>query len=114
MENTALMTEMIGQCRSMIAGKQSPVPEQLPPLRKEHLVWMCDRMLEHVESWPAAKLNRWVGFIQCAMIANGYVDLAGAKAMFDLAKNAYGEPDQDMLDHLNPDVDFEIEIGGRG
>ena len=44
------------------------------------------------------------------------VVLAGAKAMFDEAKLAHGEPgqDQDLLDHLNPQSSFALDIGGQG
>jgi len=59
-------------------------------------------------------MNRWVGFIQCAMIANGMIDLAGAKEMFDGAKLAFGEPGEDLLDHLDPESSFAFEIGGEG
>jgi hypothetical protein len=50
------------------------------------------------------------------MMANGILDLAGTKKMFDSVKNEYlitGE-DQDLTDHLDPDSSFGIDIGGQG
>jgi hypothetical protein len=34
--------------------------------------------------------------------------------MFDGAKNAFGAPDADLIDHLDPDDDFYLDIGGQG
>jgi hypothetical protein len=75
---------------------------------------MCDRLVEHVDDWPAVKLNRWMGFIQCAMIANRMINLESAKEMFEEAKRAFGESSPDVLDHLDPDEAFEFDIGGEG
>lgn len=114
MDESALMTAMIERCREMIA-KHDEVGGDLPePLRAKSLIAMCDRMTEHVDDWPAIRLHRRIGFIQCAMIANRMIDLEGAKGMFERAKNAFGESSQDVLDHLDPDADFEFDIGGQG
>jgi hypothetical protein len=114
MEETALMTAMIEQCREMIL-KHGEAGVDLPePLRVKRLIAMCDRLIEHVDDWPRVKQHRWIGFIQCAMIANRIIDLEGAKQMFERAKNAFGESSQDVLDHLDPDEDFEFDIGGQG
>jgi hypothetical protein len=48
------------------------------------------------------------------MMANRILDLNGMKAMFDKAKNAYGETSEDLLDQLRPDNPFEFDIGGEG
>ncbi len=50
------------------------------------------------------------------MIANGILDLAGTKEMFDSVKNAYllTRDDQDLTDHLDPDSSFEMDLGGQG
>jgi hypothetical protein len=98
----------------MILKHDEPALDQPKPLRPEHLIWMCDRMINHVDQWSPVKLNRWIGFIQCALIANRVIDLEGAKEMFNQAKNAFGEPTQDLLDHLDPDNPFEFDIGGQG
>jgi hypothetical protein len=44
---------------------------------------MCDRIEKHAADWPDTKLHRWIGFVQCAMMANGILDLASTKKMFD-------------------------------
>ena len=114
MEKTLLMTAMIERCRDMIQAHDRPGPDRPKPLRPEHLIWMCERLIEHVDAWSAAKMNRWIGFIQCAMIANGIIDLDAAMQMFDRAKVAFGEPSQDLLDHLDPDSAFRFDLGGEG
>jgi hypothetical protein len=70
---------------------------------------------KHATDWPETKLHRWIGFVQCAMMANGILDLPGIKGMFDSVKNAYLETsqDQDLTDHLDPDNSFDIDVGGR-
>jgi hypothetical protein len=34
--------------------------------------------------------------------------------MFDRAKIAYPETDDDLVDHLDPNSSFELDIGGLG
>ena len=89
------------------------MPHALDP---NHLLWMCDRIEKHANDWPDTKLHRWIGFIQCAMIANGILDLVGTKRMFDSVKNEYvlTSEDQDLTDHLDSDTSFEIDVGGQG
>lgn len=50
------------------------------------------------------------------MLTNGMLDLAGLTSMFDEAKTSYGVPDddQDLVDHLDPDNFFKLDIGGQG
>jgi hypothetical protein len=48
------------------------------------------------------------------MIANGIISLKQAKEMFEKAKNAFDEPSQDLLDHLDPSSYFEFDLGGEG
>jgi len=111
-----LIVAMAKQCRGTVQGATGSTPNLPSALRPSHLLWMCDRIERHAEDWPATKLHRWIGFIQCAMLANGMLDLVGAKAMFDEAKLSHGEPgqDQDLLDHLNPQSSFALDIGGQG
>lgn len=104
------------KCRTMIQEPwvtESGLPKVLQP---KHLLWMCKQIEEHADDWPSTKLHRWIGFIQCAMMANRILDLEGAKKMFDDAKNAHGEssPDGNLVDHLDSNNQFEIEIGGQG
>jgi hypothetical protein len=97
--------------KSMVASKDVP-----QALRPQHLLWMCDKIEQHAEQWPDTKLHRWIGFVQCAMIANRMLDLKGAKAMFDSVKDAFRSTadDQDLTDHLDPTSSFEMELGGQG
>ena len=93
------------------------MPDDLPEaLRLPHLLWMCNQIEEHASTIHATKLHRWIGFVQAGMLANGIIDLQGARAMFDAVKNSYGatSDDQDLIDHLDPTNSFEIELGGQG
>lgn len=115
MENANLLVvAMAEQCRALIQKADRPESDLPKVLQLSHLSWMCDKIVKHVEEWPATKLNRWIGFIQCAMMANRILDFREAKAMFDKAKNEYGEFSDDLIDHLDPDSLFDLEIGGQG
>jgi len=111
-----LIVAMAEQCESMIQLGQTPDGELPAALRARHLLMMCKLIKQHVEDWPDTKLHRWIGFVQAGMMANRMLDLAGAKAMFDDAKRAYGNPDDDpdLIDHLDPGSSFEMELGGQG
>ena len=109
-----LIQAMAEECRSVILEWNKPdsnLPEALQP---KHLKRMCDRIEKHAEDWSTTKLHRWIGFVQCAMMANRMLDLDGAKAMFDKIKNAFGESSEDLLDHLDPRNFFELDVGGEG
>jgi hypothetical protein len=109
-----LVVAMAEQCRSLILDSETPdlgLPKALQP---KHLLWMCNQIEEHAETGPATKLHRWIGFVQCAMMAHGMLDLDGAKAMFDKAKVAHGDISEDLLDHLDPASSYEVDIGGEG
>ena len=120
METTHLLIAAMAQkCRGLIEKAESTgggTDDMPPALRPRHLLWMCDRVERHAADWPETKLHRWIGFVQCGMLADGMIGLAGLKAMFDEAKNAYGadSDDQDLIDHLDPDSSFEVDIGGQG
>lgn len=113
-DNIPLIAAMAEQCRDMIAAWDRPGTEQPLSLQSKHLKWMCEQILLHSDDWHETRSHRWLGFIQGAMIANRIITLEGAKTMFDKAKNAYGEAGTDLLDHLNPDKFFELDIGGQG
>jgi hypothetical protein len=117
MDNAGLLVvAMAEQCRALIQ-KSTAADSDLPrALRRHHLLWMCDRIEKQAEEWPVTKLHRWIGFIQAGMLANRMLDFAGAKAMFDEARDAYGinGPDENLLDHLDPASSFELDIGGEG
>lgn len=111
---TLLMKAMAEECKDTILEWNRRSPDLPKSLRPNHLLWMCDQIVQHASDWPETKLHRWVGFVQGAMIANRMINLDGAKAMFDKAKNAFGELDEDLLDHLDPDDFFELDLGGQG
>ncbi len=113
-QSNQLVVAMAEECRRIILQWQDEDPDLPESIRRTHLEKMCERIEKHAEDWPASKLHRWIGFIQCALIANRIIDLAEAKRMFDRAKVAYPEVDEDLLDHLNPTDSFEIDIGGPG
>jgi hypothetical protein len=111
-----LIVAMAAQCRGLMQ-KSAATDSGLPgALQRKHLLWMCAKIEEHAEEWPATKLHRWIGFVQCGMMANRMLDLNEAKAMFDQAKIAYGgsAEDEDLVDHLDPESSFELDIGGQG
>ncbi|MBI1315124.1 hypothetical protein GC176_27855 [bacterium] len=115
MESTRLLaTAMAERCRSIIHdrdGERTDLPEALRP---KHLLWMCDSIQKHAEDWSGTRLHRRIGFIQAGMMANGMINLESARSMFDKAKVAHGAFSDDMLDHLDPSSQFELEIGGEG
>jgi hypothetical protein len=112
-----LVIAMAERCQRIIQDKSEDtrfgLSESLGP---DHLRSMCNLIVEHAEDWPSSKLHRWIGFVQAGMIANFMLDLAGAKAMFSNTKEEYGSiaKDQDLLDHLDSESSFEVEIGGQG
>ena len=115
MDNPDLLAvAMANYCRATLFESNHLELELPPSLQPRHLMWMCDRIEQHAEDWPATKLHRWIGFVQAGMLANRVINLAGAKVMFDDAKNAYGELTDDLIDHLNPANSFELDIGGEG
>jgi hypothetical protein len=109
-----LIRAMAEECKGLILEWNKPASDLPEALRPEHLELMCDRIKEHAEDWSATKLHRWIGFVQCAMMANRILDLDGIKSMFDKAKNAYGEVNEDLRDHLDPRDYFQFDIGGEG
>ena len=108
-----LAVSMAEKCRRLIPEWDTPDLSLPKALQPRHLLWMCDKIEEHAEDGPATKLHRWIGFVQCAMLAHRMLDLDGAIAMFNEAKVAYGETSEDLLDHLDPTSSFELDIGGE-
>jgi len=116
MDNASLLVvAMAEQCRHLIQESTQDDSDLPQPLHASHLLKMSDSIKKHADDWPATKLHRWIGFIQGGMMANRMLDFAGAKAMFDEAKRAYGEGvvDQDLIDHLDADNAFRLDIGGE-
>ena len=113
-EDVPLIVAMAEQCSDLIRAWDEPPLDQPVSLQLKHLEWMCDQVAERAGGWRTAKLHRWIGFIQAGLIANRMVQLEGAKRMFDKVKRAQPGLDPDLLDHLNPDCPFELDIGGQG
>lgn len=111
-----LVVAMAERCQTLIReSKQadSGLPHALHP---RHLLWMCEQVELHAEEWPPTKLHRWIGFIQCGMMANHILNFEETKRMFDEARKAYGTngEDEDLIDHLDPDRPFKFDVGGQG
>lgn len=111
-----LITATAEKCRSSLAHAATSRPELPAAIRLDHLRWMCNEIIREADSWPTARLQRWIGFVQAGMIANRVVDLEQLRSMFDEARNAYGErsDDPDLVDHLSPDSLYRMETGGEG
>jgi hypothetical protein len=115
MDNEGLLiVAMAAKCRDTIQKPRTPQADLPKPLRAKHLKSMCDEIEKHADDWSTAKLNRWIGFVQCAMLANYMLDLDELKRMFDEAKVAHGEISDDLLDHLDPRSSFKFDVGGEG
>lgn len=115
MDNTRLLiVAMAEQCRAVILESDTRDLDLPPPIQTKHLLWMCGKIQKYADDWAATKLHRWVGFVQCAMMAHRMVGLEEAKAMFDNAKAAHGDSAEDLLDHLDPMNEFVCDIGGEG
>lgn len=112
-DELCLIRAMAEKCSDVILKWHLPGLSHPASLQPKHLLWMCASILKHSNEWPLTKLHRWIGFVQGAMIANRMIDLKEAKGLFDDAKMAFGASTEDLLDHLNPDVQFEIDIGGE-
>ncbi len=111
-----LIAAMAEQCKPHLSGSITSGTDLPQPLHPKHLFWMCEQIVKQAEDWPTTKLHRWLGFVQCGILANRILAFEGIKAMFEESKNTYGtgETDNDLADHLDPQNSFEIDIGGQG
>lgn len=107
------ITAISDQCKASIESGSPSFPGLAKSLQPSHLAWMCYQIQKNVEKWPVTKLHRWLGFIQCGMIAQGILDLNGARIMYDKAQIEYGDTNDDLLDHLDPTNSFEVDLGGE-
>lgn len=116
-QSSSLLLAMAERCRGLIRQSRQSNSDLPQPLHPRHLLWMCDQITERAAEWPATKQHRWIGFIQCGMLANRMLDLRRAKSMFNDVKRSYvdsGDGDDDLLDHLDPDSSFQLDLGGQG
>ena len=106
---------MAEECRQLIEQSDASACELPEPLTTEHLSWMLKQISLHAEDWPVTKLHRWIGFVQCGMVAHGMLGFGTAKAMFKKVQEACGvsDEDQDLIDHLDPEHSFRLELGGE-
>lgn len=42
---------------------------------KNHLLWMCDQIIENFLDWPEHKSHRWIGYVQGIMTVYGDTDV---------------------------------------
>lgn len=117
-DNVPMIVAMAERCEALLLNRSAAriegAPDQPEHLRARHLVWMCREIARHSGEWSEAKVQRWLGFVQGAMIATDVIGLRDAKTMFEAERSEHGKPDQDLLDHLDPGHAFEIELGGQG
>jgi hypothetical protein len=123
MNNSSLMiAAMAEECSARVAAGtrnesngEFPAADELPAsLQPEHLDAMCQVIVRNVEAWPETRLHRWIGFVQCGMLANRIINTEEMRAMFDLAEVAYGDLVDDLIDHLDCLNPFELDLGGQG
>ena len=115
-DSRVLLAAMAAKCRDVIRGsneQEMGLPKALHP---KHLLWMCDQVQAHAQISPMTKLHRWIGFIQAAILANRMLDLEQIRAMFDEVKKSHrlSGDDQDLVDHLDVDSSFKLDLGGQG
>ena len=111
-----MIVEMAAECRDAIRvsnHEENRLPKALHP---KHLLWMCDQIGRHAQSSPVTKLHRWIGFVQAGILANQMLDLDQIRAMFDAVKQSHSASidDQNLVDHLDVDNAFELDLGGQG
>ena len=77
---------------------------------------MCDQIQKHAQASPVTRLHRWIGFVLAGILANRMLDLEQIKAMFDEVSRTHNvmAEDQDLIDHLDVNSSFEIDLGGQG
>jgi len=111
-----MIAEMAAACREAIRGsnqEENRLPNALHP---KHLLWMCAQIRRHAQSSPVTKLHRWIGFVQAGILANQMLDLDQIRGMFDAVKRSHGvaSDDQNLIDHLDVDNAFKLDLGGQG
>jgi hypothetical protein len=90
------------RCKQRIEESTAADPDLPASLRVGHLLWMCSRIELASDRTSLVRLNRWLGFLQGAMMANGIIDLSTAKNIFAEASIANGESEEVWLEHLDP------------
>jgi hypothetical protein len=110
------IADIARQCRLLILECREFQPGLPEILQPKHLEWMCHQIENHSDGVPATKLHRWIGFVQAAMLAHRILDFDQLRTMIDTAKGSQrkvAEELEDLMDHLDPEVSFELDIGGE-
>lgn len=116
MNNSSLLiAAMAEECSARVAEGTQDEHGDLPrALHPAHLDAMCQVIVRNLETWPETRLHRWIGFVQCGMLANRIINVEEMKSMFDLAEVAFGDMVDDLIDHLDCLNPFELDLGGQG
>ena len=115
-DTRSLIADMATKCQSVIRGsneEETGLPRALHP---KHLLWMCEQIRKHAQGSPVTRLHRWIGFVQAGILANRMLDLEQIKAMHDEVHKSHSvsSEDQDLIDHLDVDSSFKLDLGGQG
>ena len=103
----------MSRCHPRVERRSEYLAKALDP---KHLLWMCDQIQQHAQTLPVTKMHRWIGFVQAAILANRMLDLEQIRAMFDEVRKDHrvSGDDQDLMDHLDVESSFKLELGGQG
>jgi len=114
--NRLLVAPMAAKCRDVIRRSNEEVSSLPRALHPKHLLWMCAQIIQYAQEWPAAKLFRWIGAIQSAILANHMLNMKQVRNMFGGMRRSrrVSSRDQDLVDHLDPNSLFKFDIGGQG
>ena len=115
-DTRSLIADMATKCQGVIRGsneEETGLPKALHP---KHLLWMCEQIHKHAQGSPVTRLHRWIGFVQAGILANRMLDLEQIKAMHDEVHKSHSvsSEDQDLVDHLDVDSSFKLDLGGQG
>jgi len=115
-DSRTLLATMAAKCRDVIRGSNEEASDLPLALHPQHILWMCDQIESNPQEWPVAKLHRWIGFIQAAILANRMLDIEQIREMFDTVAKTHGATtgEQDLIDHLDVENSFQLDVGGQG
>jgi hypothetical protein len=107
---------MAAECCAVLKQSNDDEPKLPRPLHSTHLLWMCGQIQTQAKNWPVSRLHRWIGFVQAGILTNRILDLDAIKAMFDEVKRSTAAiaEDVDLIDHLDVEHTFSLDIGGQG
>jgi hypothetical protein len=115
-DTRSLIAEMAAKCQFVLRGSNEEERNLPKTLHPKHLLWMCEQIRKHAQMSPVTRLHRWIGFVQAGILANRMLDLEQIKAMFDEVKKSHTvtSEDRDLVDHLDVDSSFKLDLGGQG